>query len=211
MTNALRRLDESASDIVVADDAELERNTGLSGVAEPCGNARIGHGNHHVCGDRRFARQFLADAFARFVDIPPFDCRIRPGEIDVFEDAEALRTRLEREVGFDPVARRHDDLTRLHVAHKIGADDVKRAGLRRKHRRAVELSQHQWPNAKGIARADQFARGQCNERIGADDLLQRVHQPIDDRIVDAARHKMNDGFGVGRRLKDRAVAHQFRA
>ena len=51
----------------------------------------------------------------------------------------------------------------LDVADVLGADDVERAGLRRQDRAAVELAEHQRPDAERIARADQLLVGQADE------------------------------------------------
>ncbi|MEJ0044546.1 MAG: hypothetical protein WDM81_21025 [Rhizomicrobium sp.] len=66
-------------------------------------------------------------------------------------------------------------------------------------------------HAPGIAHADQLLRRQRDERIGALDLLQGVDQPVDDRLVVAARRQMDDDLGVGGRLEDAPLAHQFGA
>ena len=77
MPDAVRRLDEGAADIVVADDTELERQTRGMGEPQRGRHAGIRHRDHHVGVHGEFARQFLADALARFVDIAPFHGRVR--------------------------------------------------------------------------------------------------------------------------------------
>ena len=72
------------------------------------------------------------------------------------------------------------------------------------------LPEHQRAHAIGIAHADQLLRRQRDQRIGALDMLQRVDQPFDDRLVVAARREMDDGLGIGGRLEDRAFARPAR-
>ena len=136
-------------------------------IAQRRGHAGIGHRDHHVGVGGRFSRQLLADALARFIDIAAFDGGIGPGEIDIFEDAEAVRLRLEGEMAFDAVLGDHHHLARLDVAHEFRADDVQRAGFRGQDRRAVQHAQHQRAHAEGIAHADQLLGGQRHQRIGA--------------------------------------------
>ena len=89
MADVVGRLDEGAPDIVVADDAELERNAALGGVAHRRGHAGIRHRHDHVGGDRRLSRaSSRADALARVIDRRALHHRIRAGEVDVFEHAE---------------------------------------------------------------------------------------------------------------------------
>src|SRR3546814_21087592 len=103
----IRRRDEGAADIVVADDAELEGDLRFLGEAERRRHAGIGHRDHHVGLDRAFARQLGADALARLVDAGPLDHRIGPGEIDVFEDAEAVAGAREGPQRVDEIGRAH--------------------------------------------------------------------------------------------------------
>ena len=130
LADRLRRLDEGAADVMVADDAELERHAAGGGVAERRGHAGIGHRHDDVGVGRRFPRQLRAHRLARVVDRAAVHDRVGPGEIDVFEDARPHRLRRERLQA--PHAARVDDdhLAVLDVAHELGADDVERAGLR---------------------------------------------------------------------------------
>ena len=57
VADLVARLDEGAADIMRADDAELERDAALLGVADRRGHARIGH-RHDIIGlDRALDRQ----------------------------------------------------------------------------------------------------------------------------------------------------------
>ena len=112
-------------------------------------------------------------------------------------------------VGLDAVFRCDNNFAGLDISHKIRADNVKRAGFRGKDRCAFELSENKWSNAEGIAGPDQFSRSQRDQRIGAVNLAQRIHEPVHHRAVFAARHQMNDGFGIGCGLEDRAFADKF--
>ena len=85
----LRRLDERAPDIMIADDSELEGNAAGLRVAERRRDAGIGNRHHDVGVGRRLARQFGAHRLARVIDRASVDDRIRPREIDVFENAGA--------------------------------------------------------------------------------------------------------------------------
>ena len=89
-------LDEGAADIVVADDAEVERQAALGGVAHRGGDAGIRHRHHHVGRHGGLARQLGADGLARVVDRRALHHRIRTGEVDVFEHAEPLARAAER-------------------------------------------------------------------------------------------------------------------
>ena len=130
MADVVGRLDEGAADIVVADDAELERQARLVGVADRRRHAGVGHRHDDVGVDRAFLGELHADALAGIVDADALDLLIGPGEIDVLEDAEAARLLGEGLDRAQAVAVDDDDLAGLDVAHEAGADDVERAGLR---------------------------------------------------------------------------------
>src|SRR5690242_15135262 len=57
IANRLRRLDESAPYVVVANERLTERNAALSGEAEGCRHARVGHRHNEIGVDIRFARK----------------------------------------------------------------------------------------------------------------------------------------------------------
>ena len=130
VADLLRRLDEGAADVVVADDAELEGDAARFGIADRRRHAGIGNRHHDVGGHRAFAGELDADPLAHVVDVRALDGRIGPGEVDVLEDAEALRDLGEGLDRAQPLLVDDDDLARLDVAHELGADDVERAGLR---------------------------------------------------------------------------------
>ena len=57
-------------------------------------------------------------------------------------------------VALDAFAGNDDHLAVLDLAHELSADDVERAGLRRKHPSLAEVAEHQRADAVGVARAD---------------------------------------------------------
>ena len=126
----LRRLDEGAADIMVADDAELVGHAACLREAERGRHAGIGHRHDDVGVDRRFARRARAHALAHVVDAAAVHDRVGPGEVDVFEDAGPRRLPGAKRIDSMPVVGDDDDLAVLDVADEAGADDVERAGLR---------------------------------------------------------------------------------
>ena len=88
-------------------------------------------------------------------------------------------------------------LARFEVANIGGADNVERAGFRRKDPGVVALAQHQWTDAMRVTNADQHVVRHADKRIGAVDLLQRVGQAACDVRLMRARDKVNDHLGVG--------------
>ena len=100
-----------------------------SAIADRGRRAGIGHRHDEIGRRRLLAGELGADALADLVDAAPFDGRVRPGEIDVLEDAEAALRRREGEQALDAVLGHDHHLAGLHVAHEARADDVERAGL----------------------------------------------------------------------------------
>src|SRR6202140_4586695 len=147
---ALRRLNEGAADVVVSDDAELERHAGMLAVADRGGHAGIRHRHHDVDLDMAFARQLRAERFSDFIHRSAADDGIRPREVDVFEDAGPRRFWRKRLVALRAVLVEHDDLAGLDVADVFRADDVERAGFRGKDRTAVEFAHDQRTDAERI-------------------------------------------------------------
>src|SRR5256884_7103700 len=100
--NALGRLNESAADVRVSDDAEFERYAGMLAVADRGGDAGIRDRHHDVDLDMAFARELRAERLSDFIYRSPADDGIRPREIDVFEDTGPRRVWGERVCGFGP-------------------------------------------------------------------------------------------------------------
>src|ERR1700686_4499245 len=121
---ALRRLNEGAADVVVSDDAELERHAGMLAVADRGGHAGIRHRHHDVDLDMAFARQLGAEPLTDLIHRTSADDRIRPREIDVFEDAGPRRLGRKRLVALRAALVEHDDLAGLDGANKFRAGDV---------------------------------------------------------------------------------------
>src|SRR4051812_34462783 len=111
--HALGRLDEGAADIVVTDDAELERHAGMLAVADRGGHPGIRHRHHDVGCDMAFTRELRAEGLAHFIDRSPADDGIRPREIDVFEDAGPRRLWRKRLVALRALLVEDDDLAGL--------------------------------------------------------------------------------------------------
>ena len=155
----LVRLDERAPDVPVLHEAVAVGDARRAGVALRGGDPGLGHRHHHVGVDGRLARELLAHALARRVHALAVEARVRAGEVDELEEAQA---RLGLGV---PVlaaqARRvdHHHLARLHVADVVRADDVERRGLAREHPAATfEPAEHERPEAVRVADADERAR-----------------------------------------------------
>src|SRR5712691_3989146 len=209
--NALGRLNESAADVMVSDDAEFERYAGMLAVADRGGDAGIRHRHHDVDLDMAFARELRAERFSDFIYRSPADDGIRPREIDVFEDAGPRRLGRKRFVALRTALVEHDDLAGLDVADVFRADDVERAGFRGQDRTAAEFAHDQRTDAERIARPDQLLVGQRYQRIGTLDRAERLDEAIDEAVALRLRDQMQDNFGVGGGLHHGAVAHEVTA
>ena len=104
-----------------------------------------------------------------------------------------------------------DDLAILDVAHVFRADDVERAGFRCQDRAAVELAEHQRPDAERVAGTDQLLVGHGDEGIGALELAQALDEAVDEAIALGAGDEMQDHLGVGGRLHHRAFGDELAA
>src|SRR5262249_40480320 len=161
--------------------------------------------------DRALTGEFLPDALARLVDAPPLYDAVRAGEVDVLENAETGIAMVEWPQA--PHAARADDhdLSRFNIADELGADDVKRTGLRREDPGVGETAENQRPHTERIAHSDDFLLRERHQRKSALDLPQRVDQPVDDGLLEACRDQVNNDFGVARRLEQAAATHQLPA
>ena len=70
------------------------------------------------------------------------------------------------------------------------------------------MAEDQGAHAERITHAHQRLIRQRHQRIGTDNLLQRIDQPIDDGGIQADRDQVDKHFGIGGRLEQAAAAHQ---
>src|SRR5690606_24927 len=151
LADALRRLDEGAADIMVADDAELEGVSAFLRITQSGRHARIRDRHDHVRIDGALARKFLAHALADLVSALALDDGVRAGEIDVFENARTHALRGKRLVRFQNLLAAfltdNDHLAVVDVAYVFRADRVERAGFGSEDVFAVELTENERPDA----------------------------------------------------------------
>lgn len=88
VADGIRRLDEGAAYIVVADDAELEGQAGGLGEADRGRRAAVGHRHYDIGIDRVLEGELGANLLPHFIDVAALDRRIRTREIDILENAE---------------------------------------------------------------------------------------------------------------------------
>src|SRR5688500_2057103 len=93
-------MNERAADVVVADEAELERDARRLAESESSGVRRVGHAEHAVRIGRVLERELAAERAARAIHARAEDARVGAREVDQLEDARRLawrgRQRLER-------------------------------------------------------------------------------------------------------------------
>ena len=160
-----------------------------------------------------FAGEFGADALAGTVDRGALDHGIGAGEVDVFEHAEAAFLAAERLDGVHAAIVDHHDLAGFDVTHEFGAADVERAGFAGEHPAggAVGVGQaaeDQRADAERVSHAEQGLFGEGDQRVGADDLLQRVDEAIDHGGIQADGDEVDEHLAVHRRLEQAAAPHQ---
>ncbi len=131
MPDLVARLDERAANIVITDDAKLERNAAFLCKSNRRGCTAIRHWHDQIGLDRSFPRQLRADGLARLVNRFSLHEAVGAGEIDIFENAKTLGFFCQRVRTLHALAVQDDHLARLDIAHEIRADDVERAAFRR--------------------------------------------------------------------------------
>src|SRR6202021_2299454 len=105
-----------------------------------------------------------AQAFARFVDGLAKHDTVRPGKINVLENAKLIFLLWREADRFQSAARNADHFARFHVAHVFGVDQIERAGFRSRDPRAIEPPNRQRPEAAWIANRKNFVGGQKRQQ-----------------------------------------------
>ena len=125
LPDRLAGLDEGAADVGVLDQALAVGDAAGLRVADGRGRAGLRHRDDQVGVRRPLGRELAADLFPRGLQAAARDRGVRPGEVDVLEQA-AARGRGREPVRPDPVLVDGDHLAGLDLAHEGRADDVQR-------------------------------------------------------------------------------------
>ena len=91
VAHALLRLDEGAAHIVIADQAEAERNPALRRISEGRRHAGVRHGHDQICRHAGFARKLAAHLVAALLHPAAVDSAVGPGKVHMLENAARLR------------------------------------------------------------------------------------------------------------------------
>ena len=172
--DGLLRFNKCAPNIMVADDAQFKRHLRLVGIADGGWHAAIGHRNDDICRHRTFKGQLAAKRLAAIINAFSANNTVGAGEINIFENAGARRKFGERFDTLQPIFGNDDNLAIFNLAHKLRADNIQRAGLRRQNIMPVKLAQNKRSNAQRVARANEFFIGHDNQRIRPFDLEKRI-------------------------------------
>ena len=137
--------------------------------------ARVGDGHDDVCRSRGFLRQALAHPHACPVELDSAELRVGAGEVDELEDAERVALALvDRLNGVEAVLVDHDELARVHLSRRLGAEQVERARLRREHPVVVEPAGDERADPVRVTEAEQLALGEEDDREGALEAAHRL-------------------------------------
>lgn len=130
----------------------------------------------------------------------------------MFKDAGARGGATEGAHAAD-LARKIDQhqLARLDFADQFGPDHVESDGFRSEHDRLSHPPHHQRPNTKRVAAGDHAFGRHHDQRIGALDQPQGIHQPVSDGGIAAGGNEVDDHLGVRGRLEDRSLADKIAA
>src|SRR6266704_2306104 len=131
VADGLGWFDKRPADIVVADQAEFERDARFFGIHHRSRDPGVRHRDHDVGIHRILSGQLPSQLLAGHVDVPAEDVRIGAGKIDKLEDARGWFDLLEREKRLDAavlVADHH--FTRFDLANEFGFDQVQGTAFR---------------------------------------------------------------------------------
>jgi hypothetical protein len=208
LPNRLLRLDDGAPDVVVPDQAHLERDVGLLAVPDRRAHPRIRHGHDDVGVGRRFLGEAHAQVGPHLVHAVPEHVAVGPREVDVFEDAVLQRLRAERLDRPQAAGVDDQDLARFHVPHVGRADQIERARLRADDEGIAQSAECERTEAVWIAHRDQPVVGQDGQRIGAAGLANRFDQRALDRVGLGPRVQVQEDLRVAGGLEDRSLADE---
>ncbi|OPZ81427.1 MAG: hypothetical protein BWY77_00646 [bacterium ADurb.Bin431] len=198
-------MDEGPSDIVVADEPQLEFDPGAARIAHRRGVARIGHRDDDVRLRRALQGQILAQPAAYPVDVLVEDAAVGAGEIDELKDTGMARRQRSEAVRFDHPVMDLDQLAGLDIAYNFGAEKVEGAGLGGHKPAPLLVSQTERPHPVGIAGGIDAAVAHHHQGIGSLDLQQGLCYPCGHILRAGTGDQVQHHLGIGGGLKERAL------
>ena len=202
----LRGLNERPADISVFDKSQAEGDAAAHAVTDGAGKTAVGDADDQVRVDGVLLCQKLTREHARFVDGLTVDDAVGAGEIDVLENARARVCRAKSLVRGELSVMKGDDLARLDVAHKLGADRVESAGLGGKDVIFAYPAHAKRADTEGIAHGDEL--GGAHDQHGI--RTSQSGHDLGDRFLDAGAvdarlgDEVGDDLGVVGGMEERA-------
>src|SRR5216684_3384869 len=205
IADGLRRLDESAADVVVADQPHAERNSRAEGKSDRRRHAGVRHRHDDVRGGGMLFRQQLPERLAAVVHRAAKNRAVGPREIDVLENAVLMRLFRREMDGLDPRARNAHHLAGLDLADIFRAEQIEGAGFRSHHPHRTQPPDIERAEAARIADGVKLVEREEQERVRAFHLVERVADGPGEIPRCAAGNQMDDDFRVAGGLEDRAA------
>ncbi len=205
ITNGLRRLDERAANVVIADQPHAKRDAGLRRVSHSRGHSRVRNRHDDVGIDGMFFGQRAAQRLSAFVDGAAKDNAVRPREINVLENALLARLFRRETNGLNAGARDAHHFAGLDFADVLRIQQIERARFRGHQPGVAQPAEIQRAEAARVAHGDQLFRGEHQQGVRAFHLVQRVTERAGEIARLRACNQMNDHFRVAVGLKDRAT------
>ena len=138
IADELRRLEKTASDVMVADERHLVRNAGFLGVTHRGTNAAVGHRNDEVGFDVVLARELATHFLPHVVNAVSVDDAVGTREINVFKNAERALLMLRPGLNAgDTFFVDDDDFARLNIADELRVNQIQRGRFARQNVSAV--------------------------------------------------------------------------
>src|SRR5918999_170049 len=196
LAQLLAGLDEGARHVAVLDQPIVARDPRRLRVAGGRRVSRVGDGDDDVGVRGGLAPQDLAHLASRDLHAVALEDRVRAGEVDVLEDAEGLPLGLDELPRLDPALAERHQLSGLHLAQELGADDVERAALRRDAVAGAQPAERERPQAGAVAEGHDGVLGHRDGREGALELRDDIGERVLDAFGLVRREQRGDQLGV---------------
>ena len=209
LTLGLSRCDEGSSDVLVFDEADTIRDTGLPAVADRGIEAGVRHADDDVCIDRMLLCEEFTGTHSGIVYGCAVDDGIRTCEVNILKYTGGVLLGIAVILdGAETILVHDHDLTRLEVTHQLRTDCVKCTGLAGKYDRAVlGFTIAERTEAMRITYGDQLRRRHDDQREGTVQLLYRIGHRLFDRLrlQTLTRDDIRDRLGIRGGLEDTAL------
>ena len=167
VANRLLRLNKGSTDVMIANQPQLEGDARFFGITHCRRYTGVRHGKHDISVDMVFTGQLATELFTDGVNLFTKDRAVRTCKVDKFEDTGGWRGFFKGPVRRHAVLINNHHLARIDFTDKLRLDQVKGTSLRGDNISTVESAESKRTETVRVTNCDHARFGEKDDAVGA--------------------------------------------